>query len=84
MSRPDTSHECPGCGQSGVPRHHLACKPCWCRLPDGLRDAINGSFHARTRAKRPDDRSIAVRAYRRALTAALSWFRDNRTEAQRA
>jgi hypothetical protein len=75
-------HECPGCGQPGVPRSRVACKPCWLRPPADLRNAVNGSYYARTGAKRPDERAIAVRAHRRALSAALVWYRDDRPNGQ--
>lgn len=64
-----TTHECPGgCGFE-VPQHQLACKRCWFKLPKHLRDDVNAAY--RRRASDPV-------AHRRALVAALSWYRDNR------
>lgn len=65
------THACPGCGAPGVPRHQLACKPCWFRLPPDLRNAVNGSYHARARG------AAGVRAHRQALTTAMRWYRDH-------
>lgn len=70
-------HPCPSCGVPGVPAHQLACKPCWFRLPQAIRDAVNGSYRAKTYAKRPNTRSAAVAAHRRALADAMAWYRDN-------
>ena len=73
----DTTHPCPGCQTPGVPRHQLACKPCWFRLPQDLRDAVNGTYRAKSYAKRPETRSRAVVAHRQALAAAMTWYRAN-------
>ena len=70
-------HPCPGCGGPGVPQHQLACKPCWLRLPQQLRDAVNGSYRAKSSARLPNVRSAAVQAHRRALAAAMAWYREN-------
>lgn len=75
MSAP---HDCPGCGKPGVPQSQLACKPCWFKLPLDLRNAINGSYRARTNARLPNTRSAAVRAHRQALANAMAWYRGNR------
>lgn len=79
---PDTgerlSHPCPGCGALGVPRHQLACKPCWLRLPADLRNAVNGTYRARSRGSADATRrSAVVSAHRRALAAAMEWYRDH-------
>lgn len=38
----DSTHACPGrCGRIGVPRHKLACRDCWHRLPVDLRHRIS-------------------------------------------
>lgn len=63
------THECPGrCGVR-VPQHHLACKPCWGKLPRALRDEINAAWMWRRQS--PD-------RHRRALLAALTWYRGQR------
>lgn len=68
---PDT-HDCPGGCGAQVPRHQLACKPCWYRLPKPLRDDVNAGY--RTRATDPS-------AHRRALREASLWYRANPKEA---
>ncbi|HEX8112052.1 MAG TPA: hypothetical protein VF516_30175 [Kofleriaceae bacterium] len=71
--RPATApsfHDCPGCGAAGVPQHQLACKPCWFRLPERMRDAINHAF--RHRLSNP-------RAHRQAIVRAMTWYRINPT-----
>jgi hypothetical protein len=37
------SPDCPGCGRPGVGYHRLACRPCWYRLPVGLRRALGAA-----------------------------------------
>lgn len=54
-----------------------ACKPCWWRLPADLRNAVNGTWRAKTYARRPDTRTAAATAHRRAVTAAVDWYRGN-------
>jgi hypothetical protein len=71
-------HACPGCGALGVPQQQLACKPCWFRLPHDLRNAVNGTYRAKSSARLPNTRSAAVVAHRQALAAAMTWYRDNR------
>lgn len=64
----DDTHGCPGdCGAS-VPRHQLACKPCWFRLPQGLRDAINRAY--RNRQQKP-------RVHVLALREAMRWYAEH-------
>jgi hypothetical protein len=62
------THTCPGDCGAQVPRRQLACKPCWFRLPQPLRDAVNGSYRRRLADPTP---------HRRALRAAMFWYRDN-------
>lgn len=70
----DTTHECP-CGCRGrVPRHQLACKPGWFRLPRHLRNAVNDTYYTRTHTRDPDKRSAAVVAHRKALEMAFDWY----------
>lgn len=64
----DDTHGCPGDCGARVPRHQLACKPCWYRLPKPLRDAVNGAY--RHRQQNPA-------AHRSALAAAMDWYRRN-------
>jgi hypothetical protein len=66
-----SDHECPGGCGAEVPQHHLACKPCWFRLPGPLRNAINGAY--RHRATNPA-------GHRAALGAAMRWYRANPAE----
>lgn len=63
-SRAD-DHRCPGGCGADVRRHLLACRDCWARLPDELRQAVNrrGPGHVE------------------ALSDALTWYRDNPKEA---
>lgn len=66
------THDCPGGCGAQVPRHQLACKPCWYRLPKPFRDAINYAY--RNRAKNPT-------GHRAALRKAFEWYRSNPVEA---
>lgn len=63
-----TTHACPGGCDAQVPRHQLACKPCWFRLPADLRNAVNGTFY---------HRQADPRAHRAALVAATTWYREH-------
>lgn len=66
MSR--NTHQCPGrCGKS-VRRELFACPPCWWRLPQSLRTAINLAYPRR---------STNPAAHRAALADALAWYRAN-------
>lgn len=76
MTANDTTHKCPGCDQPGVPRHKLSCKRCWFRLPQDIRNQVNGSYY--NRRARPSQVAAAVAAHRAALLVALEWYRDNR------
>ena len=71
MAEPTTvrvTHSCPcGCGGQ-VPRHQLACKPGWYRLPKELRDAINAAY--RSRRRDPSGHLALIRE-------ALDWYRNN-------
>lgn len=64
------THGCPGDCGAQVPRHRLACPPCWYRLPAPLRDEVNAAY----RARRSDPRRHSL-----ALRAALGWYRANPT-----
>lgn len=65
MTQPEPTHTCPGNCGAQVPHHHLACKPCWWRLPAPLRNALNAAH----RKGGP--------AHRAALQAALRWYAAN-------
>jgi hypothetical protein len=62
------THGCPGDCGAQVPRHQLACKPCWFRLPKPYRDAVNDGYRHRMTNPRP---------HRQALRDAMLWYRDN-------
>lgn len=62
------THACPGQCGTQVPRRHLACQPCWFRLPAELRDDINITY--RTRRANPY-------SHWKAITDVLAWFRNN-------
>lgn len=64
----DDTHGCPGDCGARVPKHQLACKPCWFRLPKPLQRALNQAFQRR--GQNPA-------AHRAALAAALDWYRRN-------
>ena len=54
------THTCPGKGcQIQVPRHQLACRSCWFKVPAPLRRAINETY--RNRSKNPDAHSANIR-----------------------
>lgn len=65
MTAPRSTHPCPSCDKRQVPRHQLACRPCWYRLPKALRDRLNNAYH-----RDPLDHPQAMRA-------CLDWYRDN-------
>lgn len=69
-----STHLCPGRGAVGVPQHQLACRPCWFLLPADLRNAVNGTYRARARTGTD---FAAVAAHRRAITAAMTWYREH-------
>lgn len=71
MSRP---HVCPGCATAWVAQRLLACSDCWTRLPQDLRDAITQAWRALQRNR--TDVTAAV-VHRRAVGAALIWYRRN-------
>lgn len=62
------THDCPGGCGAQVPRHQLACKPCWFRLPKPIRDDINAGYRKRTADPGP---------HRRAMRVAFLWYSDN-------
>lgn len=61
-------HSCPGDCGAQVPRHQLACKPCWGRLPKPLKDDVNTAYRHRAENRR---------AHVLALRAAMDWYRRN-------
>lgn len=63
-------HECPGGCGNPVPRAQLACRPCWFRLPDPLRNDIWRAWRLR-----PHDAGVA---HQWAVAAALNWYRLHR------
>lgn len=71
----DTTHACPGCAQPGVPRHMLACKRCWFRLPQDIRNQVNGTYYNRRRSARSPSIGAAVAAHQAALAKAIEWYR---------
>lgn len=60
-----STHACPGRCGTNVPPRHVACRPCWWRLPTHLREAINDTY------RRDPAR------HRQALRAAIQWYQDN-------
>jgi hypothetical protein len=62
---PYTTHPCPGSCGARVPKHLLACRTCWFRLPAYLRDRVN-----RTHRQDPA-------AHRKAVADAVTWYRNN-------
>lgn len=59
------SHECPGgCGVR-VGHDHLACRDCWYRLPQEIRQRVSNSF------RHNNDR------HRAALQTAVEWYVAN-------
>lgn len=61
-----TSHTCPGGCGAHVPRHRLACRSCWSRLPQALQRAIWQHHESGDRA-----------AHAGAVSAAVDWYRAN-------
>jgi hypothetical protein len=61
-----TTHDCPGGCGTPVARARLACRRCWYRLPEPMRDAVNTAYHSGDRL-----------GHRRAVAAASTWYRDN-------
>ena len=77
MARLNGRHDCPGqCGRRIVPTM-LACGLCWMQLPADLREAITKADAIRRRDPGDPDR---IRAHRRAVVAALAWYRHNTKE----
>lgn len=62
-------HACPGGCGSELSQRQLACRRCWFKLPKHLR--VNAAYRLRT------DGGDHIE-HRRAVIAALSWYRDNR------
>jgi len=60
------THDCPGCGASGVPNHLFACRRDWWRLPAELRRPI-------TRTYVTND----IVAHADAMRAAQDWYRSH-------
>jgi hypothetical protein len=63
-----TTHACPGGCGTYVPRARLSCRPCWYRLPAGLRGALNEAHRTHGAHTAP---------HRAALSDALDWYRSN-------
>ena len=61
-----TAHDCPGRCGAQIPYHLLACRPCWYRLPAGLREPFS-------------EHRIGTSGHRRAVMAALVWYREHIT-----
>jgi hypothetical protein len=68
-----THHPCPGGCGTQIPRHQLACKPDWFRLPRPLRDDVTDAYR-----NRPRD---GVLPHLRAVGKARDWYRANPAEA---
>ena len=62
------THGCPGDCGAQVAHHQLACRRCWYRLPQVLREDVTNAY--RRRADNPA-------AHRAALLAASQWYRAN-------
>jgi hypothetical protein len=67
-------HNCPGGCDRTVPRHLLACSPCWWRMPEEMRKEINIAY-----ARRAHDPA----GHRRVIVEAYQWFRANPREVSR-
>lgn len=71
---PEPRHGCPGdCGAT-VARRMLACRACWWRLPEELRNELNRADQIRRRNPNDPER---VAQHRRVVARALRWYRDN-------
>jgi hypothetical protein len=70
-ARPRNAHTCPGCKARQVPRHQLACRSCWYRLPYGIRQEVNAAYR---------DRENGTGRHHAALRDALDWYRDHPKE----
>lgn len=67
-----TTHRCPGgCGRT-VPNHLFACRPCWFRLPHGLRQPITANYRG--------DRD----AHNAAMADASRWYGEHMPAAEAA
>lgn len=55
-------HACPGNCGTRVPSRHVACRPCWFRLPAELRDAIHTNYR-RDPAKHRQALKDAIQRY---------------------
>lgn len=65
---PEPRHQCPGHCSNTIPLHLLACKTCWRRLPADLQRAVTRAYHRRLHDPQ---------GYRRAVTAAVRWYRTS-------
>ena len=68
------THRCPGCGRDVVNRTRLACRPCWYRLPETLRDKLNDAY--RRRRSNPDN-SAALSDHFAVLRECADWYRED-------
>lgn len=73
-----TTHGCPGrCGATTIPRHLLACRDCWRRLPKVYKDPIRHTYRKAAGKPLTDPAWIA---HRNAVKAAFIWYADNPIE----
>jgi len=63
-------HACPGGCGTAVPYVKLACLQCWSRLPKPLRDEVNAVWR---------QRNSHLSRHLQAVSAALRWYRDERS-----
>jgi hypothetical protein len=62
-------HQCPGLCGNTVPKHLLACGPCWWRLPAQLKRAVGRAYHRR------EHDPIG---HQEAVAAAADWYRQQK------
>lgn len=58
-------HDCPGDCGAAVPRYLFACRPCWFRLPIGIRNAVVDNYR------------VDEAAHMRAMSEAFEWYSAN-------
>jgi len=68
------SHDCPVCGVARVPHQYATCRPCWGRVPVGIRRRLTESWATRSRDPR---------RHREVLAELLLWARDRRPDDDR-
>jgi hypothetical protein len=72
MPDPMIEHLCPGrCGKQ-VPNRHLACPPCWARLPRALQEDVTRAYGRR--------RQDGAWPHIQAVSKAYAWYRNNTKE----